>query len=48
MLIIRFVVAVAAKTSRADLHVQEPQLVIDAVKQVVEAARNPSTWTNAP
>jgi hypothetical protein len=27
---------------------QEPQLVIDAIKQVIEAVRNPSTWTTAP
>jgi pimeloyl-ACP methyl ester carboxylesterase len=30
------------------IQVQEPQLVIDAIKQVVEAVRNPSTWTAAP
>ena len=27
---------------------QEPQLVIDAIKQVVEAVHNPATWTAAP
>jgi pimeloyl-ACP methyl ester carboxylesterase len=27
------------------IQVQEPQLVIDAIKQVVEAVRNPATWT---
>jgi pimeloyl-ACP methyl ester carboxylesterase len=30
------------------IQIQEPQLVIDAIKQVVEAVRNPSTWTTAP
>ncbi len=30
------------------IQVQEPQLVIDAIKQVVEAVRNPSTWTTVP
>jgi pimeloyl-ACP methyl ester carboxylesterase len=30
------------------IQVQEPQLVIDAIKQVVEAVRNPATWTAAP
>jgi CubicO group peptidase (beta-lactamase class C family)/pimeloyl-ACP methyl ester carboxylesterase len=29
------------------IQIQEPQLVIDAIKQVVEAVRNPSTWTTA-
>jgi hypothetical protein len=29
------------------IQAQEPQLVIDAIKQVVEAVRNPSTWTTA-
>jgi len=38
---------VATKSSHY-IQVQEPQLVIDAIKQVVEAARNPSTWTTAP
>ncbi|HVD95169.1 MAG TPA: alpha/beta hydrolase, partial [Candidatus Limnocylindria bacterium] len=39
------------KTATKSAHyiqVQEPQLVIDAIKQVVEAVRNPSTWTTAP
>jgi hypothetical protein len=27
------------------IQVTEPQLVVDAIKQVVEAVRNPSTWT---
>jgi CubicO group peptidase (beta-lactamase class C family)/pimeloyl-ACP methyl ester carboxylesterase len=39
------------KTATKSAHyiqVQEPQLVIDAIKQVVEAVRNPSTWTAAP
>jgi pimeloyl-ACP methyl ester carboxylesterase len=30
------------------IQIQEPQLVIDAIKQVVEAVRNPSAWTTAP
>ncbi len=30
------------------IQIQEPQLVVDAIKQVVEAVRNPSTWTTAP
>ncbi len=30
------------------IQIQEPQLVIDAIKQVVEAVRSPSTWTTAP
>jgi pimeloyl-ACP methyl ester carboxylesterase len=30
------------------IQVTEPQLVVDAIKQVVEAVRNPSTWTTAP
>ena len=38
---------VATKSSHY-IQVQEPQLVIDAIKQVVEAVRNPSTWTTAP
>ena len=29
------------------IQVQEPQLVVDAIKQVVEAVRNPPTWTAA-
>jgi hypothetical protein len=36
------------KTATKSAHyiqVQEPQLVIDAIRQVVEAVRNPSTWT---
>ena len=30
------------------IQIQEPQLVIDAIKEVVEAVRNPSVWTTAP
>jgi pimeloyl-ACP methyl ester carboxylesterase len=30
------------------IQIQEPQLVIDAIKEVVEAVRDPSTWTTAP
>jgi len=38
---------IATKSSHY-IQAQEPQLVIDAIKQVVEAVRNPSTWTVAP
>ena len=38
---------VATKSSHY-IQVQEPQLVIDAIKQVVDAVRNPSRWTTAP
>src|SRR6266704_71127 len=34
---------VATKSSHY-IQIQEPQLVIDAIKQVVEAVRNPSSW----
>jgi pimeloyl-ACP methyl ester carboxylesterase len=37
---------IATKSSHY-IQVQEPQLVIDAIKQVVEAVRNPATWTTA-
>ena len=37
---------IATKSSHY-IQVQEPQLVIDAIKQVVEAVRNPSAWTTA-
>jgi pimeloyl-ACP methyl ester carboxylesterase len=38
---------IATKSSHY-IQAQEPQLVIDAIKQVVEAVRNPSTWVAAP
>ena len=38
---------IATKSSHY-IQAQEPQLVIDAIKQVVEAVRNPATWTAAP
>ena len=38
---------IATKSSHY-IQVQEPQLVIDAIKQVVEAGRNPSTWLTTP
>ena len=38
---------IATKSSHY-IQAQEPQLVIDAIKQVVEAVRNPSTWMSAP
>ncbi len=37
---------IASKSSHY-IQAQEPQLVIDAIKQVVEAVRNPATWTTA-
>jgi len=37
---------IATKSSHY-IQAQEPQLVIDAIKQVVEAVRNPSAWTAA-
>ena len=38
---------IATKSSHY-IQAQEPQLVIDAIKQVVEAVRNPATWTAVP
>ena len=38
---------IATKSSHY-IQAQEPQLVIDAIKQVVEAVRNPATWTITP
>ena len=38
---------IATKSSHY-IQLQEPQLVIDAIKQVVEAVRNPSAWKTAP
>jgi pimeloyl-ACP methyl ester carboxylesterase len=38
---------VATKSSHY-IQVEEPQLVIDAIKRVVSAVRDPTTWTNAP
>jgi hypothetical protein len=38
---------IASKSSHY-IQAQEPQLVIDAIKQVVEAVRNGSAWTTAP
>ncbi len=37
-----------ATNSSHYIQAQEPQLVIDAIKQVVEAVRNPSAWTTSP
>src|SRR5438552_3916902 len=37
---------IATKSSHY-IQAQEPQLVIDAIKQVVEAVRNPAKWTTA-
>jgi len=38
---------IATKSSHY-IQAQEPQLVIDAIKEVVEAVRNPATWTAVP
>jgi CubicO group peptidase (beta-lactamase class C family)/pimeloyl-ACP methyl ester carboxylesterase len=38
---------IATKSSHY-IQAQEPQLVIDAIKQVVEALRNPAAWTAGP
>ena len=38
---------IATKSSHY-IQAQEPQLVIDAIKQVVEAVRNLATWTTTP
>src|SRR6476469_5593446 len=38
---------IATKSSHY-IQAQEPQLVIDAIKQIVEAVRNPATWTTTP
>lgn len=38
---------IATKSSHY-IQIQEPQLVIDAIKQIVEAVRKPATWTTAP
>ncbi|HTH19994.1 MAG TPA: alpha/beta fold hydrolase [Candidatus Udaeobacter sp.] len=37
---------IATKSSHY-IQAQEPQLVVDAIKQVVQAVRNPSTWVTA-
>ncbi len=37
---------IATKSSHY-IQAQEPQLVVDAIKQVVEAVRDPSTWVTA-
>jgi pimeloyl-ACP methyl ester carboxylesterase len=38
---------IATKSSHY-IQVQEPQLVVDAIKQVVDTVRNPSAWKTAP
>jgi hypothetical protein len=38
---------IATKSSHY-IQAQEPQMVIDAIKQVVESVRNPTTWTAVP
>jgi len=39
--------AIAAKGGH-NIHQDQPELVIAAIREVVEAVRNPSTWTPAP
>jgi pimeloyl-ACP methyl ester carboxylesterase len=39
--------AIATKSSHY-IQIQEPELVTDAIKHVVEAVRNPSTWPTGP
>jgi hypothetical protein len=37
-----------AAESGHNIHQDQPELVIAAIREVVEAVRNPSTWTQAP
>ncbi len=39
--------AIAAKSGH-NIHQEQPELVIAAIREVVEAVRNPSTWTPPP
>ena len=39
--------AIAAKSGH-NIHQDQPELVIAAIREVVEAVRNPSTWTPPP
>ena len=39
--------AIAAKSAH-NIHQDQPEQVIAAIREVVEAVRNPSTWTQAP
>ena len=39
--------AIATKSGH-NIHQDQPELVIAAIREVVEAVRNPSTWTPAP
>jgi pimeloyl-ACP methyl ester carboxylesterase len=39
--------AIASKSGH-NIHQDQPELVIAAIREVVEAVRNPSTWTPAP
>lgn len=39
---------VIATKSGHNIHQDQPELVIAAIREVVEAVRNPSTWTRAP
>jgi pimeloyl-ACP methyl ester carboxylesterase len=38
---------VMATASGHNIHQDQPELVIEAVRQVVDAVRDPSTWTAA-
>ncbi|MGB3331072.1 MAG: alpha/beta hydrolase [Thermomicrobiales bacterium] len=38
---------VVAEKSGHNIHQDQPELVIDAIRQVVDAVRDPSTWTSA-
>ena len=39
--------AIATKSGH-NIHRDQPELVIAAIREVVEAVRNPSSWTPAP
>ena len=39
--------AIATKSGH-NIHQDQPELVIATIREVVEAVRNPSTWTPAP
>ena len=38
---------VVLETSGRNIHTDEPQAVVDAIRDVVDAVRNPSTWAEA-
>jgi pimeloyl-ACP methyl ester carboxylesterase len=39
---------IVATESGHNIHQDQPELVIDAVRQVLEAVRDPSTWAAPP